>query len=107
MKHPKYVLTTVFAALILACGNAFAETDYCKQVHGLAKIIMEARQAGVALPEMIKIAMSNENSEAMRSLNKTLTLAAYEEPQYSTEKMKAKTVTKFANTISLECYKNE
>lgn len=81
-------LATPFAA------TADEELASCEQYAELAKIIMDNRQAGVPLVDMIKIT----ESDALKSIIK----AAYKRPQYP-EGYRQEPTTDFQNKIYLEC----
>lgn len=95
-----FITATLSVSVMAEDGNA------CESIYKAAEQVMEARQAGVAMPKMMGLVTNFEGvTDGFKSAYKSIIIAAYEQPQYSTEKMQQRTVTKFANNISLQCYK--
>lgn len=87
------LLTLALAAPFTVAAND-EELASCEQYAELAKIIMDNRQSGVPLVEMIKTTESKD----LRSIIK----AAYKRPQYP-EGYRQEPITDFQNDIYLEC----
>ena len=89
--------------LIIAALSGGAETyDQCKDLHNVSRDIMHARQVGVKVTDAIDAA---ERSGA-EFLTKLIVLA-YQKPRFSTNAMKERAITEFANSVYLECKKQE
>ena len=63
---------------------------------------MTGRQNGVPLTKMMEVA--NSDNEQANDLTRKIILAAYEQPSYSTDEIKQRTITDFANDVALVCY---
>jgi len=64
---------------------------------------MEARQLGVSMPDMMKLAVSGNQNEA--KVAKSMILDAYDKPQYRGNEYQKKEIKRFANDWALKCYK--
>ena len=99
-------LVVVVSMLVgLWIAAAYAEPEggeeiNCEQYFTLAESIMGARQKGVAMPEMIKIAGDS-------ALFRALVVTAYEKGRYSTEKYQTRAVSDFANEVYMMCLKRD
>lgn len=71
--------------------------DECATFHKYAATVMDARQAGVAMPEMMEIAGDSK-------LLKHIVVQAYKQARFGSEKMQKRQVDDFANDIYLECF---
>lgn len=71
--------------------------DPCPTWGQLAATIMELRQGGVSMAELMNV---TDNDVARQ-----LVIAAYDIPQYSTSRYKERAITEFANDVMLVCYK--
>ena len=94
-------LIAATAIALAACAPAVAEeevstAEWCGTLHGLAEQVMSARQSGVPMPEVMTIA---EGSPAMESM----TMAAYDEPRYTTESVQQRVIVDFANDVYRIC----
>ena len=79
--------------------STVAQADYCQEIEGLARTIMNNRQNDVPLVSMIKTLKDSE-------LAKKMTLDAYEKPMFSGKAYKDKSINKFANTWYMACLKS-
>ncbi len=99
----KTVITAL--ALLLLAGNAFAEEEsddtYCAAIHDLATTIMDGRQLGVSITESLNLSNCSTN---ICKIGRSLVLAAYKEPQYSSDKYQQEAISEFANQVALQCY---
>jgi len=90
----------------LACTSVLADkdvpsqsqVDVCKDISGTATSVMQARQNGVPIVEMMDIAGDSE-------LLRYIVMQAYEGPRYSTEPHKKRAEVEFSNRMFLECAK--
>jgi hypothetical protein len=87
--------------LIIAAAAAFtltfAQAQDCKGLGDLAEKVMELRQAGGALSDI----MSNPE---LSSLTKRMAVDAYKTPRYSTEEVQRRAVTDFRADWEVACY---
>lgn len=83
------------AAATLAMATAQAQD--CKGLGDIAEKLMELRQAGGALSDI----MSNPE---LSSLTKRMAVSAYKTPRYSTEEFKLRAITDFRSEWELACY---
>lgn len=82
------------AALMLAAS--FAQADICVDIHGLGAVIMQHRQHGTPLPDLLAATDSE--------LAKALIIQAYKQPRFATEEYQAKAIQDFAEALMPECY---
>lgn len=98
----------VLIAILLAgvwAASASAEPEggeeiTCEQYFTLGESIMRARQTGVAMPEMMKIAEGN-------ALFRALIITAYEKGLYSTKEYQKREINEFANDVYMACLKRD
>ncbi len=86
-------------AALLAAGSAHAETTYeelCQGYYTTAELIMQHRQQGTPMPEMMGYVDGNGVLEAMVG-------DAYRQPRYSTAEYQRDLVREFANGAYLIC----
>lgn len=88
--------------LIASSGSLLAqEEDWrerCKAVSTLAATVMEARQSGVSLSDVMDGVESGGLSEQMA-------MEAYDRPRFSTPEMQEETINEFGNNWYLRCAK--
>lgn len=89
-------------ALLLSAFNLFAEEINCESIEKLARSVMEARQSGVSLKEIIKAADGLEVGEIIAK-------SAFGVSKYETSRYREDAVEEFANKYYLAClnYNNE
>lgn len=105
IKPVKSLVCGLAALTISVCSLSEGE-NACQSIYDAAEQVMKGRQSGVAMPKMMGVVNNFDGvSESFKEAYKSIIIAAYEQPQYSTEKMQQRTVTKFANDFSLQCYK--
>jgi hypothetical protein len=80
-----------------------ADIQACGAIGKLAKSIMERRQEGVSMNDMMQAGQNVD--ESIRTITKRIVIAAYELPRYSTQEVIDRTVSDFENEIYLECIK--
>lgn len=87
---------------LMSTGAAYAEAEFsadeiCAEMHEAATLIMEMRQEGAPMPQMMQLSDSD--------LARAIVQEAYEEPQYHSDGVKARSIQDFANKIAASCYK--
>jgi len=92
MKH------LIFAAALLLTPLAHADQSHCERVGILATSIMEARQSGAPMSELMKIADGNK-------LLQLMVVQAYEEPRFSSDRYQQNATNDFRAEWELACYK--
>ena len=92
----------VALALMLSqnCG-AITNDEFCDVVYDTSKTIMEVRQLGRPMGELIKKAKGNAAEDMLRSI----IITAYDSPKYELKQLKEKSINDFSNTWYLECIK--
>lgn len=88
-------------ALLSTAAIAQAEEDNCLIIEDYARTVMDARQGGISLKDVM--GTTNEHDK----LGPQIIIAAYNKPHYMTERIKDKTINDFANDIYLECLTNK
>ena len=91
----------LLAVTLLLAFNASAKLsiDNCYQLEELAGVIMEARQAGSTMGEMIKLADNHKLTEA-------LVIDAFEVPLYETDEYKQREIDKYKNKVFKMCFQS-
>jgi len=74
----------------------------CTQLAALGKQVMQARQNGVAMADMVKLA--HESDPLLRPMFVEMTKLAYDQPAYHTERMKARAISEFHDFNFKLCY---
>ena len=91
------------AVAVMLCGTAAAE-DPCTGPEELAEMIMTKRQQGAPMSAIMRIARS-QDAERVRSIAVKLTMAAYDEPRYTSEEYQRRAVREFRNEVYRGCVK--
>ena len=76
----------------------------CKSMSELSKIIMQKRQDGVPMSEMMEKVV-NTSTQPLRDLIRLLVISAYEKPRFNTPEIQQKTILDFENESYLTCTK--
>lgn len=94
-------IKTTIAAALFAIGATAAQAeeiiDGCAVVGDTAQAIMDARQSGVPMSQMMKIAGTNEAARFMVT-------EAYGTPRFSTDSIVAEVIQDFRNDMEAICY---
>ncbi len=92
----------LLAATLLAAMSAQANQDQeiCDSYANLASIIMEQRQSGVSMREMMGRADGREPHESM-------VVEVYGMPQYSTPDFKNRAINEYADRWYLNCIRRQ
>lgn len=91
------LLITVSLAMSLSVSASNERNELCKDIGGLAKSIMQARQSGAPAHDLIEIL--GDDNESLRAI----VIDAYSTPMFSTDEFKNREVTKFMNKWYLGC----
>lgn len=98
----------VVSFLCLTAGPAFAQEDFCLEMGGIARTIMDMRQTGVPIDRSIKsIGAIKPPTEEIGATVRAMIVDAYDEPRYSTPAMQDRAVTEFANRTTVDCLKGD
>lgn len=94
----------VLAVSLAVSLSAIAQEEEapCLGVEGMARIMMEARQSGVPLRELLRIAKIMTNPK----LNVEIAKSAYAYPLYADKAFAQLATNEFANVWYLECLKS-
>jgi hypothetical protein len=95
---------------VLLCGfgsaTALAQSpsphQLCKDISILAKKIMEVRQLGAPMAEMME---TTKAGDPFDDINKVLVQEAFEVPHYQTEQSQTRAIGDFENEAYRRCYK--
>lgn len=93
-------LILVSALLSFGASAKVSEFDFCKSLENLAGTIMEKRQNGALMSDMINAVKGDE-------LGTNLIIEAYSKHQYSTEKNKQAEIQKFKSRVFSACIVSE
>lgn len=107
------IAAALFAGVLLASSKdvvlpeteivATNERSACLAAYDLAEMVMNLRQAGMALPDMIEAAESEKGSREMVAMVED----AFSRPNYEMEENKDKAVKSFAESWYTTCKKQE
>lgn len=77
------------------------KVEVCSRIGELAAKVMELRQQEVPMSNLMKI----EVDQSIKAVAQAMIIAAYDEPSFSTEQVRKRTVDEFRNARELDCYK--
>jgi hypothetical protein len=90
-------------------NSALSKTDFieniCGDMAGFAEVVMQDRQNGVPITDIIQSVNQDMADGVRKNLFKSTVFEAYSEPRWSTEENKRKAVTEFSNQRYLTCIK--
>lgn len=106
--HKGNVIRVLIVALSFSTSFAHGQdaSDHCASIGYFAGTLMEKRQEGATMSELMKIVTSAEGPQQLISIAREMVIAAYEKPQYSMAANKADEVNRFRNDWELKCYKD-
>ncbi|WP_175137418.1 hypothetical protein [Achromobacter animicus] len=90
--------STVFGASVSA-----EDRKACSVSSSLGKTVMEARQAGMPMSELMDV-FSKPGRADDGEFGRTLVEWAFEDPRYSTEEAKERAIRDFENEVYRACY---
>lgn len=101
----------LFAAgvALAVCSSAFGasvsteDRKACAVTSSLGKTVMEARQAGMPMSELMDLFSKPDRADD-GELSRALVEWAFEEPRYSTEAAKERVIRDFENEVYRACY---
>ena len=76
----------------------------CESIESFARVVMEARQAGVSMAEIMERAAEQGFPEEIHNLNRSLIVEAYERQQFLYPSNQKEAAEDFANDVALACY---
>ena len=79
--------------------------DPCSELGRLAAGVMELRQNGTPVNELIELFSKPEVPRGSRIIMRQLILLAYDTPRFSTARIKSEAAADFANKFMIACYK--
>lgn len=94
------------SALSSASAEAGGDQHVCGAMGALAGSIMEMRQTGVPLSEMMRRITDAVADEAMKEFARAAVMMAYAAPYYSTREFKENAINEFRNEAELSCFKS-
>jgi hypothetical protein len=80
------------------------QTAVCTALGGLAQQIMEARQMGVPLSQMIAVLPPEEDQDATQAMILRIVVNAYDAPRYSTDTYQRIAAMDYRNEIETMCF---
>ncbi|WP_077045246.1 hypothetical protein [Pseudomonas sp. KK4] len=102
MKH--YLAFGLLSACVAMPLFAAEKPDECEQMDGMAETVMHARQSGVPMAKLYKIAVKDDGY--VSRIYKMLIDGAYKENRFSSPEYQAKAVTDYRNIIFQACVSN-
>jgi len=82
-----------------------AKDTACEQVAGLAKSMMEARQGGIAMTQVLEVAKKMD-AESGTDVGRNMVMAAFDVPRFHGEEAQARAIQDFSNDMHLSCLKS-
>lgn len=99
----KTIIIALFIMIIPFAAQAEDEENNwrksCEMYSSLAETVMEARQAGLPMSDMMDLVMDG----SLRKLTEEFIIEAYKTPRYSSERMKREAVIDFKDDVYHEC----
>lgn len=99
-------LGLLLATVVITAAPAAAKVDnrVCPQIGQLAKVIMESRQIGVPMSEMMTT-MIESGEKRVDELMEQMIKEAYRRPRYHSEVNQQRAAEDFQNELESMCYK--
>ena len=92
---------TILALTLIASMPATAQvSEFCKSIADISETIMEKRQEGVKMIDMLELVKDNKAVES-------IVLDAYDFPKFSVDENKREMVSDFSDRWLMACIKNE
>ena len=92
---------TILALTLIASMPVTAQVSgFCKSIADISETIMEKRQEGVKMIDMLELAKDNKAVES-------IVLDAYDFPKFSLDENKREMVSDFSDRWLMACIKNE
>lgn len=105
LKSQVSMILMLALSFFLPAAHAQDEVDACASIGGFAERLMEKRQQGIAMSDLMKLVASSEGPQHLKNQARQMVIAAYERPQYSIDANKADAIQRFRNEWELRCYK--
>jgi hypothetical protein len=107
----KKIITSLAAVAALLSGfaalPASAQEDGCANMGYLAEVIMQQRQSGMTMSDMVARAeASGEENPQILDLTRAIIIDAYSRPQYGSPEYQENAISEFRNAVELACYQN-
>ena len=97
-KSVKIMFSVVALAMSAGVQANRSDTSVCNDLQELGYKIMELRQLGVPVSQVIAA------SDGNKTVN-SIIISAYEEMQYNTKEYQIRASREFANKVYIECFK--
>lgn len=104
----KYIALFSFLFVSFHINPSFAnEADSrCRNMGEIAKSIMERRQNGEPISNLIDIANKSSPDADVVKFMKKIVIEAYDMPLFTAEPFKERTINEFSNKYEVECLKS-
>lgn len=95
----------VIAALVTLSSVSLvsAQEDTCAAFGFMAGNVMEARQNGMDMSEMVALANKIEDKDVGQAVKLTI-IEAYKRPRFQSDEMIKREIEDFKNAIMVQCY---
>lgn len=93
----------LFLSSLLVSLPMIAEENICEEYGSTAELIMQKRQSGVDISQMLKIA--NSLNKKSKDVFTNMIIDAYDRPEYSGSKYKNEEIKKFKERYYIACLK--
>ena len=94
----KLLTATLLTASLSVSAN-------CDDIAGLAKTVMETRQSGVSMSNMMKVAESDKG--ALGRIMKGMTIQAYKKPAYHGKELQQRMINDFEDKWYMLCIERQ
>ena len=106
----RFIIATICFSNVIVANAAStknaASTDFCKAVSETAQTIMEGRQYGMSILEQLQNnddVYQKTKDKSSHDLINLIIMAAYKQPQYSTNEYQKREINNFAANYYLDC----
>lgn len=105
----KKIILVGLIVLFAGCAKKTEPVDqtavkkYCESLDALSSSAMSARQKGLALANVLKVADTVDGSEDQKNYVQEIIKQAFGETRYSSPEYQEKAITDFRNKIYLDC----
>lgn len=98
----KTIIASLFAATVVA-APVTAAPNTCANVQTLAETIMDLRQDGARMADVMRVAGSTDNPAATK-MARIFVQAAYAKPRWHSDQLQQETIRDFGNAAFALCY---
>jgi predicted mannosyl-3-phosphoglycerate phosphatase (HAD superfamily) len=103
MKHRFIAAATALTIAAPISAQTAENIAFCGGLGSMAAVIMEARQTGAPMSNMLALAASSDDP-VVADMARAFVLDAYQRPQWATDDAQLDEVNRFRNSIEMLCF---